>query len=177
MKKAGYLMIVIGFIAGALLSVVDELEVQWGFFVCALIVGAIGVVLVQSGKRQHTKSEEKLTSNIQNIQASLSRIAENITQLNAAKDSIDTYDMRGRIDELFSDDLAVFVQARESISHLYGLQAYADIMSYFASGERYLNRIWSASADGYIDEVNIYLDKAQQQFADALVKVRRLTTQ
>jgi len=142
-----------------------------------LIVGAIGVVLVQSGKRQHTKSEEKLTSNIQNIQASLSRIAENITQLNAAKDSINTYDMRGRIDELFSDDLAVFVQARESISHLYGLQAYADIMSYFASGERYLNRIWSASADGYIDEVNIYLDKAQQQFADALVKVRRLTTQ
>ncbi len=177
MKKAGYLMIVIGFIAGALLSVVDELEVQWGFFVCALIVGAIGVVLVQSGKRQHTKSEEKLTSNIQNIQASLSRIAENITQLNAAKDSINTYDMRGRIDELFSDDLAVFVQARESISHLYGLQAYADIMSYFASGERYLNRIWSASADGYIDEVNIYLDKAQQQFADALAKVRRLTTQ
>lgn len=170
-------MIVIGFIAGALLSVVDELEVQWGFFVCALIVGAIGVVLVQSGKRQHTKSEEKLTSNIQNIQASLSRIAENITQLNAAKDSINTYDMRGRIDELFSDDLAVFVQARESISHLYGLQAYADIMSYFASGERYLNRIWSASADGYIDEVNIYLDKAQQQFADALAKVRRLTTQ
>ena len=177
MKKAGYLMIVIGFIAGALLSVVDELEVQWGFFVCALIVGAIGVVLVQSGKRQHTKSEEKLTSNIQNIQASLSRIAENITQLNAAKDSINTYDMRDRIDELFSDDLAVFVQARESISHLYGLQAYADIMSYFASGERYLNRIWSASADGYIDEVNIYLDKAQQQFADALAKVRRLTTQ
>jgi len=177
MKKAGYLMIVIGFIAGALLSVVDELEVQWGFFVCALIVGAIGVVLVQSGKRQHTKSEEKLTSNIQNIQASLSRIAENITQLNAAKDSINTYDMRGRIDELFGDDLAIFVQARESISHLYGLQAYADIMSYFASGERYLNRIWSASADGYIDEVNIYLDKAQQQFADALVKVRRLTTQ
>ena len=170
-------MIVIGFIAGALLSVVDELEVQWGFFVCALIVGAIGVVLVQSGKRQHTKSEEKLTSNIQNIQASLSRIAENITQLNAAKDSINTYDMRGRIDELFSNDLAVFVQARESISHLYGLQAYADIMSYFASGERYLNRIWSASADGYIDEVNIYLDKAQQQFADALAKVRRLTTQ
>ena len=170
-------MIVIGFIAGALLSVVDELEVQWGFFVCALIVGAIGVVLVQSGKRQHTKSEEKLTSNIQNIQASLSRIAENITQLNAAKASINTYDMRGRIDELFGDDLAIFVQARESISHLYGLQAYADIMSYFASGERYLNRIWSASADGYIDEVNIYLDKAQQQFADALAKVRRLTTQ
>ncbi len=177
MKQAGYLMIVIGFIAGALLSVVDELEVQWGYFICALIVGAIGVVLVQSGKRQHTKSEEKLTSNIQNIQASLSRITENITQLNAAKDSVDTYDMRYRIDELFGDDLAIFVQARESISHLYGLQAYADVMSYFASGERYLNRIWSASADGYIDEVNTYLDRAQKQFADALSKVRQLTTQ
>ncbi len=177
MKQAGYLMIIIGFIAGALLSVVDELEVQWGFFVCALIVGVIGVVLVQSAKRRYTKSEEKLTSNIQNIQASLSRIAENITQLNATKESVDTYDMRHRIDELFGDDLEIFVQARESISHLYGLQAYADVMSYFASGERYLNRIWSASADGYIDEVSIYLDKAQQQFADALAKVRRLTVQ
>jgi len=47
-------------------------------------------------------------------------------------------------------------------------------MGYFASGERYLNRVWSASADGYIDEVAAYLDKAQLQFSEALGKVRYL---
>jgi hypothetical protein len=111
---------------------------------------------------------------VQALEASLSRIVENINQLNAQKDSIDTYDARHRIDELFADDLAAFVNKRESIAHVYGLSAYADVMSCFAAGERYLNRVWSASADGYADEVNAYLDKAQAQFADSLDKLRRL---
>ena len=49
-------------------------------------------------------------------------------------------------------------------------------MSCFAAGERYLNRVWSASAGGYIDEVNAYLDKAQEQFADSLEKIQQLKT-
>ena len=58
--------------------------------------------------------------------------------------------------------------ARESMQHAFGIQAYADIMSAFAAGERYLNRVWSASADGYVDEVNAYLHKASEQFNEAL---------
>jgi len=50
------------------------------------------------------------------------------------------------------------------------------VMSSFAAGERYLNRVWSASADGYIDEVNAYLDKAREQFVDSLDKIRQLKT-
>jgi hypothetical protein len=34
--------------------------------------------------------------------------------------------------------------------------------------------VWSASADGYIDEVNTYIDKALEQFVDSLEKMRRL---
>ncbi len=64
-----------------------------------------------------------------------------------------------RIDELFPGDLNTFVEARETIPHVYGLQAYADVMSHFAAGERYLNRVWSASADGYVDEVRTYLEE------------------
>ena len=51
--------------------------------------------------------------------------------------------------------------------HLFGLQTYADIMSSFAAGERYINRVWSASADGYDGEAATYLEKAATQFADA----------
>jgi hypothetical protein len=40
-------------------------------------------------------------------------------------------------------------------------------MSNFAAGERYINRVWSASTDGYVDEVNLYLDRALRQFREA----------
>ena len=175
MKKIGYVMITFGFLAGALLAVLDEFKVQWGFFLGTLVFGAAGIALVQLGQRHKTRLEGRLTSSMDNIKNSLSHIVENIKRLNAEKQSIDTYDVRHRIDALFSEDLTAFVEARESIAQVHGLGAYADVMSYFAAGERYLNRVWSASADGYIDEVNIYLDKAHTQFVEVLQKVRKLT--
>ncbi len=59
--------------------------------------------------------------------------------------------------------------------HLFGLQAYADIMSSFAAGERYINRVWSASADGYDEEAATYLQKAERQFADAQRQLQEAT--
>lgn len=165
-------MITLGFLAGALVAVVDKEEVRWNYLAGALVAGIAGIVLVRVGHRHQSRSEGKLAANIQSIESSLGRIVENIGHLNAQKQSINPYDVRHRIDELFAEDIITFVEARESIGHVYGLSSYADIMSYFASGERYLNRVWSASADGYIDEVATYLEKAQQQFSEALGKVQ-----
>ena len=97
-----------------------------------------------------------------------------VTQLNLEKSGINTYDIRHRIDELLVDDLTAFADGREAIGHKYGLQQYADIMSHFAAGERYINRVWSASADGYIDEVNTYIGKAEEQFSEAFSRLEQL---
>jgi fructose-1,6-bisphosphatase/inositol monophosphatase family enzyme len=175
MKQLGYAMITLGFLAGALTAVVDKDVVRWGYFAGALIVGVVGIVLVRIAGARGSLAEEKLTYNMQAIETSLARIVEKISRLNAQKQSVDIYDIRHRIDELFPDDLTSFVQARESIAHVHGLQAYADVMSSFAAGERYLARVWSASADGYVDEVNTYLDKAQSQFVESLQRIRQLT--
>jgi hypothetical protein len=177
MKMFGYLMITLAFLAGTLVTVVDKDKVQWGYFSGALAFGIAGIALVRVGHRHKSRSEVKLAANIQNIETSLTRIFENITNLDAQKQSINPYDVRHRIDELFTKDIITFVEARESIGLVYGLAAYADIMSYFASGERYLNRVWSASADGYIDEVSAYLEKAKHQFSETLSKVRHLKDQ
>lgn len=87
--------------------------------------------------------------------------------LDAGKADIPPYELRFEIDRRFRTDLNRFVAARESLVHIYGLQAYADIMSAFAAGERYLNRVWSASADGYVDEAREYIGRAREQFVDA----------
>jgi len=170
MKKLGYIIITVAFLAGALVAVLDELEVQWLYFSGALILGCVGIFLVRFYELKSSRSDKRVAMNLQDIKTSLIRIVENITHLNAEKKSINAYDMRHRIDELFSDDLTTFIEARESLAHAHGLQVYANIMSHFASGERYLNRVWSASADGYIDEIAAYLEKAQLQFTEALSK-------
>ena len=167
-------MVTVGFLAAALATVLDENAVRWLWYVPALIVGAAGVAAVRIDDARRNKTEHHVASRIETVEGSLERIATNIKKLNADKHSIHTYDMRHRIDELFIDDLEMFVDARESIAHRYGLAAYGEVMSDFAAGERYLNRVWSASADGYIDEVNTYLDKAQEQFNESLGKIRDL---
>jgi len=167
-------MVTVGFIAAALAAVVDEGAVRWLWYIPALGLGAAGVATVRINEVLQSKTEHHVTANIETVESSLARINDNINKLNSDKNSINTYDMRYRIDELFLEDLAMFVDARESLAHRYGLAAYADVMSCFAAGERYLNRVWSASADGYIDEVNAYLDKAQGQFVDSLEKIRQL---
>ena len=173
-RKVGYLLITVGFLAGALVAVLDELSVRWSWFSAALGAGAVGILLVRTSQRRTSRAEETLTANMEAIETSLRRIVENLAELNAQKKSIHPYDMRHRIDELFIEDLATFVQGRESIAHAHGLRAYADVMSCFATGERYLNRVWSASADGYVDEINTYLDKAQEQFSESLDKIKNL---
>jgi hypothetical protein len=174
MKKFGYVLIIIGFLAGALFAVLDELSIRWSWFLTALGAGAAGVLLVRLSQLQTSRSQETLTANMASIETALRRIIGNIAQLNTEKQSIDPYEVRHRIDELFIEDLDIFVQARQSIVQVYGLSVYADVMSCFAAGERYLNRVWSASADGYIDEINVYLEKAQEQFVESMGKIKKL---
>jgi len=168
-------MIAIAFLVGALSAVLDTEQVRWVPFSAAMAVGAAGIVAVQAAKRRKTKFKARLADDVNSIQNSLSRIVENVARLDAEKASLDPYEVRHRIDELFPDDVDTFVEGRESIAHVYGLHAYAEVMSYFAAAERYLNRVWSASADGYVDEVHAYLERARTQFAQTLEKLRQFT--
>lgn len=164
MKQLGYWLIAVGFISGSFLAVRDEQIVLWGYFVVALGVGTVGAALVQLAKQQTGRKSEHLKANAQQLEESLAAIVQTVRELNKAKETLATDQVHHLIDEQLTEKLSNFVDVRESLSHLYGLQGYADVMTHFATGERYLNRVWSASADGYIDEVHRYLEKAEEQF-------------
>jgi hypothetical protein len=167
-------MIIVGFLAASYATLLDADGVNWVMFVPTFIVSAIGVALARTATRRRAVHADLVAANIDDIDTSLTRLAENVARLNREKESIHTYDMRHRIDELLLDDINMFVDARETIATKYGLHEYADIMSHFASGERYLNRVWSCSADGYIDEVREYIGRAESQFNETLERFRRL---
>ncbi len=172
MKTLGYILITLGFLVGSYYSVIDTELVKWSFVVPGLVVGLAGVALIQMSIRGQRNALDTVRTNLGKLEESLARIVDNISRLDAGKGDLDVYAVHHQIDELFMADLDTFVENRESIGHAYGLQAYADVMTHFATAERYLNRCWSASTDGYIDEVKTYLTRAKDQFTLALELLR-----
>lgn len=164
MGNLGHLLIGVGVLVGSLGCSWQEEGVNLNLVIIGVVVGVVGVVLARMGAHKETKSEEKITSNLGVLNESLGRIVAQMADLNGEKKEIDVYDLHDQIDARFLVDLDTFAEARESLSHQYGVQAYADLMSHFAAGERYLNRVWCCSVDGYIDECHTFLEKAEEQF-------------
>lgn len=138
---------------------------------CVYVGSFNGVALARIGSKAVAATAEALDTNILTVRNSLDNIVNKVGQLAEEKETIPTYDMSTEIDRLVLDDLNDFVEARQAISHIYGLQSYADVMSHYAGGERYLNRVWSASADGYVNEVKDYISHSLEQFTIARDKL------
>jgi hypothetical protein len=170
MKKLAYLLLVLGFLFGAYATSLDAQTVDWPLFAVAAIAAIAGVMIAKRTDRARARSATVLESNRSALTESIGDIVRCISEL-AADPSLRGDALRERIDERLRPDLRRFAEARESMVHLFGLQAYADIMSDFAAGERYVNRVWSASADGYDGEARAYLARASAQFSDAQLRL------
>ncbi|TNE64281.1 MAG: hypothetical protein EP335_07380 [Alphaproteobacteria bacterium] len=167
MNALAKLLVAAAFLGGAFLTSLDPLLVDWYMFLPVVAAGVLGVWLVKHFENAEARSSDKLAGNRRDLEESLNNILANLEALDGRKDKVPTYDMRFEIDRLLRDDLSRFADARDSMKHLFGLKAYADIMSSFAAGERYINRVWSASTDGYVDEVLVYVEKSLNQFRHA----------
>jgi hypothetical protein len=167
MKNFAFFLVVIAFLAGAFLASLDEKTINWIYFIPVLVVGFIGAIVYKRVSSAQAKHGSLLQVNKATLIKSLNNILVNLKELDGRKDKIPTYEMRFEIDKLFRDDLTNFADARDSMKHLFGIQHFADIMSSFAAGERYINRVWSASTDGYVDEVLLYVEKSLYQFEHA----------
>ncbi len=174
MKILGYVLLTAGFLGGSYFAVLDAQSVPVGSFLAMFVAGVVGVVLARTAGHKESRDVEVVSANIGAIGTSLERIADKAREFDRDKHTIDVYELRHHIDRVFPDDIDTFVQARQSIAHSFGLQIYADVMNPFAAGERYLNRVWSTSTDGYIDEAHTYIAKAREQFEEALEVFRKL---
>lgn len=166
MKLVGFLLLAAGFLVGAFATSLDVQQVNWTMFGAAAAAAFAGLVMVKREASAVARSETVLELNRGELKESIENIVRDLKELNttAVKQGAE---LRDKIDLVLRNDLRRFAEARESMVHLFGLQTYADIMSSFAAGERYINRVWSASADGYDEEATAYLKKAAAQFVEA----------
>jgi hypothetical protein len=166
MKILALILVFASFLAGAFISVLDPRLVDWSYLVPTLVVGIVGLWLHRKAQHAETRAGDRLAENITTLENSLKNILGNLEKLHTRREDLPVYEARFEIDRLFREDLNNFAEARESMIHVFGIQNYADVMSNFAAGERYINRVWSASTDGYVDEVHAYLERARDQFRE-----------
>lgn len=174
MKNIGYFLITIGFIAASFVTVIDKLEVDWIYFSVMLVISVVGIVLVRSTEKKETFHEETLSNNMKIIVESLENVVTEVKRVRSEVDDENPQQVHSKIDEKLPGYLETFVESRKTIGHVHSLEEYANVMNHFATAERYLNRVWSASTDGYIDEVNIYIKKSEEEFEAALAAVKAL---
>ncbi len=174
MVGLGKILLFGGFFAAAFITVrrpdSAELEwrtVEWGWYALAFAAGVVGVVLLRRAAGQIRTHAHKLEADSRILVTALSTITARLRQLRSEFGGMSVYDVHQWIDRALAEELARFVEARESMVPLFGLQDYASIMTEFAIGERKINRCWSASADGYIDEVDICLARASEHMERA----------
>jgi len=168
-KTVTLFAIMASFLAGAFICVLDPNQVDWSWYTPVLTIGVIALFMYRKAHHTEAKASDRLSGNLQILDTSLANILKNLETINADSTNLPVYEARFEIDRLLREDLNNFANARESMKHVFGLQNYADVMSAFSAGERYINRVWSASTDGYVDEVHNYLDRATQQIREARV--------
>lgn len=169
-RALGLVLVAAGFVGGALAAVVEPDGVPWRFFVPCALAGALGVALAQAAARRTARDVSKIDADFRTLDERLRRIVGDVNALDVEKESIDVYDLAERIDRRLPQEILAFVDARASIAHAAGVRVYADVMSHFAAGERYLNRAWSTSVDGYVDEAHAALSRARAEFLEALAR-------
>jgi hypothetical protein len=153
MKNVAYLLLAGGFLVGAYATALNVQSVDWALFGMAALAAIAGVVMAKRADRAHATSGTVLDTNRKELSESIGNIVRDLgtmTDGTAAKGE----ELRNWIDETLRPDLRRFVDARQSMVHLFGM-------------ERYVNRVWSSSADGYDEEAAIYLKKAAAQFEEA----------
>lgn len=175
MKNTGYFLLGAGFLAGAYATSLDVQNVNWTMFGVASLAAVAGLTLFKRQASALARSDTVLEGNRGELNESIQNVVTDLEELTSGE-TLHGAALRERIDQKLREDLRRFADARSSMVHLFGLQTYADIMSNFAAGERYINRVWSASADGYDGEAATYLKKATVQFNEAQAQLKKAVT-
>ncbi|MBK5921622.1 hypothetical protein CCR80_11330 [Rhodothalassium salexigens] len=160
------ILIALGFLGAAYTASLDPETLAWPRFLVFLGVGIAGVVWLKRRQKAAATDPEAVASGRAALDETIARVIDDLTDIDARKADLDGDALRAEIDDRLRGPLARFADARGSMIARSGMTAYAAVMSAFASGERALNRAWSASADGYTGEAHASLARALAAFRD-----------
>ena len=148
-------------------------QVQVPLTTLSLATMLVGIA-IQRRTHRSRKTSAVTRGNIQQARAALGRLQITAGRLESGLHEHDLDALHRALEEIVTGPLADFVANSTAISLRYGIGNYAVVMSAFSMAERYLNRAWSASADGYWHESVDYLHRASKPLAEARTSLDRI---
>ena len=118
-------------------------------------------MLLRASKAAQASSPERGEAEFSTLTRSLEVLIDGVGELRGICASESPKLVVQYIDDQLSEPFADFADARNALVDRFGLDGFADVMTQFASGERFVNRAWSASADGYRGEAEASLERAE----------------
>ncbi|MCA9652161.1 MAG: hypothetical protein H6712_04780 [Myxococcales bacterium] len=167
MRSLGHLLLWIGVLGGSFVAVRDPEDVSWPAYAALAVVAIAGVLLLRRTAAASLGTAAQVGQRIDGLRRSLAEADDALRGLAEAGDELDVYAVRDRLDTELAEPLGAFADGREAMIPAFGLDAYGEVMTRFAAAERLVNRSWSASADGYVDEVRSCLGQASGLLSDA----------
>lgn len=135
-------------------------------FLGGIVLVVLGVILARRGIRSEVQREAKSGGGVGSIGALVDGLADGAAQL-AASPQTDAADVRHGIEALQHAWVEPLIEGRARIQDAHGVAGYASVFVPFSAAERQLYRAWSASVDGYPDEVQRSLQAAAASAAEA----------
>ena len=142
--------------------------IPWGWYGISAAICLVGTVLIRRSLASPAMVSDDTHKDLDEMRHNLSSLIEHTDQLSNEIPSMAPSKITRFVDDVLADDFRSFAENRESIIPKFGLTIYADIMTNFAAGERYVNRAWSAAADGYVDEAAHCIEHANTLLTGAL---------
>lgn len=141
--------------------------VNWPWYALSMVFGLAGVVLLRKSSKSAVTESTRVAEEYSVVTTKLEELTGRIGELHANLDRLAPQDVVNFIDEMCFQPFADFADARNALVQRFGLHAFAEVMTQFASAERFLNRAWSAAADGYMNETKDSVNRSNAHITRA----------
>ena len=174
MSQVGFFVFVVGIAiaisGGAKMPTTGDWPDTVPLFLVGCAITILGLVIwrkaLAAAHVVHSAESEK-----QDAMALLAALMGPAKKLGSEIDSLDVETINSRADDLIETYVLPFAEDRKSILQEFGMDLGADVLCTMAFGERMLNRVWSASADGHVQEARACFPEALAAFELAQAKL------
>lgn len=153
-----------------------EWPTTWPVFLAGAAVCTVGLIMWHLDRSRQRKAAAKDPHRTTGDPATLLRdLQAPLAQLQAEVNALDTDVLADRVDALLSTYVLPFAEVRRTLIDRFGMEKGAEILVVVAFGERMLNRVWSAAADGHLPEARACLPEATEAFVEAAALLESAT--
>lgn len=153
----------------------QDFPATWPIFLGGAFAGIAGVALWRGdlARSRRAHAAEEPSSGRGNPVALLRELIDPAHRLQSDLESMDVDELLARVEQLLEQFVLPFAESRQRIINRFGMTTGAEILVTMAYGERMLNRVWSAAADGHLPEARACVPEAVHAIDEAQAIVQK----